>query len=517
MRALGRLPPLAAFLRNLTGWRRVSAAALFGVFAALAFAPINAVPVFWVSFPALVFLLQGAKSMREAFIIGWAFAFGLMLLGLYWIAASMFVDIAAFWWAVPLSVCGLPLVFGLYYGAGMAVAWRIGCRGLEGVLTVALMWFLSDYVRGHAFSGFPWNLEGYGWSGLLPMLQITSVAGIYGLTLLTLIASCLPALLARGGAMGRWVVCASLLCLAACGFWGQWRLTEATAKTVPEVRLRLVQPNVDQALKWVADEREKNFEQLLDLSSQPGLEPVTHIIWPETAATFYLAEDARRRQEVAAHTPLNGSVLTGVIRRSTDENEHLHFYNSLIAIDSLARIDAGYDKHHLVPFGEYIPYRSVIPLRPLVNLGVDFTPGDGVRTLRVAGLPPFSPLVCYEVIFPGDVAAQEDRPEFLLNVTNDGWYGHTAGPYQHFASARVRSVEEGLPLVRAANTGISGVVDGYGRITAELQLGASGYLDADLPVALPQTFFSKNGDRPVWALFGFFGATAALLGLRKRK
>lgn len=508
-----RLTALTARLRALSGWRRIFVAIGFGMWGALAFPPINFIPVLWVCFPALVILLQGATNWRQAFMIGWAFSFGLLMLGLYWIAASMFVDIKQFWWAVPLSVVGLPAMFSLYYGIAMIAAWRFGARGFSGVMGTALFWFLADLVRGHAFSGFPWNLEGYAWSGILPMLQITSVIGIYGLTLITLAAAFIPALMLENGKRNATIFLGSLVLLVLIGAWGEIRLDQNASSDVPHVRLRIVQPNVDQAHKWVTDEREPDFKKLLDFSSMAGAKPITHIIWPETAATFYLTEDPIHRAMIAEHLPAGATLITGVIRRSLDEMGQIQYHNSLIAVDGTGDVTAEYDKHHLVPFGEYVPYRSVLPFKPLIHLGVDFTPGESAETLHVDGLPSFSPLVCYEVIFTGDVTAAQDRPQLIINVTNDGWYGNTAGPYQHFAMARVRAVEEGLPLVRAANTGISGVVDAYGRVTARLSLGMPGFVDADLPMALPPTFFSRHHDMPSWIIAGLLvlGSFAARL------
>lgn len=501
-------------LRGLKGKRRIGVAIGFGLIGAAAFPPLNFAPVFWLCFPALVFLLQGARNWKQAFFIGWAFSFGLLTLGLYWIAASMFVDIAKFWWAVPLSVFGLPAMFSIYYGFWMAVAWRLGTRGFTGVLTAALGWFLADVTRGNMFSGFPWNLEGYAWSGILPMLQITSVIGIYGLTLLTLVAAFLPALLVEDEKYKKRLMLASLAVLLLIGFWGEGRLAGATEANVAGVRLRLVQPNTDQKHKWDENRREPDFAQLIHDTSAPGEKPVTHVIWPETAATYYLAEDPAHRAMIAEHLPVGGALITGVVRRSLDELGQMQYHNSLIAIDSYGDVATEYDKHHLVPFGEYIPYRSVFPLRPLIHLGVDFTPGDRPYTLHIPGFPPFSPLICYEAIFPDEVTAADDRPQLLINVTNDGWYGDTAGPYQHFAMARVRAIEQGLPLARAANTGISGVVDAYGRVRARIPLGMAGYTDADLPAALPPTFFGRWRDVPFWALFGAFALSIIVASRR---
>jgi apolipoprotein N-acyltransferase len=241
---------------------------------------------------------------------------------------------------------------------------------------------------------------------------------------------------------------------------------------------------------------------------------VTHIIWPETAATLYLNEDTEHRNAIAAIAPPGGVVITGVLRREMDLLGQIHFFNSLVAINRASQITVTYDKSHLVPFGEFIPLRNYLPIPSIAGMGIDFSRGVGSRTLRAAGLPPFSPFICYEAIFPGEVADRSDPPQFLLNITNDGWYGNTAGPWQHFAIARVRAVEEGLPLVRAANTGISGIVDPYGRIEKRLDLGKRGFIDADLPMPLSPTYFSRAGEEPLWLIFGLLTAGVALSSIR---
>ena len=429
----------------------------------------------------------------------------------------MFVDIAHFWWAVPFAVAGLPAVFALYYGLAAAISHRLGKGGISGALIFALLWFMADYARGHLCTGFPWNLEGYAWGAVLPMLQITSVVGIYGLTLITLLACCLPAILEDDTRRNRTFVIFSLLILTFIDGWGQMRLTYDDGAKVEGVRLRLVQPGIEQAKKWLPSQREANFARLIGYFSAPAAEPVTDIVWPETAATFYLMEDSEHRHEIASHLPKGGTLLTGVIRRLPDADGRLSYFNSLVAVDDKSDVIAGYDKHHLVPYGEYIPFRRLLPLPAIASLGLDFSFGDGPETLRVPGLPPFSPLICYEVIFPDETVDPRDRPKFILNVTNDGWYGRTAGPYQHFASARVRAIEQGLPLVRDANTGITGVVDAYGRVTARLGLKKSGFVDADLPQDLPPTFFSRHGETALWIIMSAFAISAIAMRLKPNR
>jgi apolipoprotein N-acyltransferase len=286
---------------------------------------------------------------------------------------------------------------------------------------------------------------------------------------------------------------------------------------VPDVRLRLVQPDVDQARKWRHDERGATFRELLDLSFSPAEKPVTHIIWPETATSYYLTEDTDARKAIAARMTAGESLLTGVVQRGVKPDGSLMYFNSLIVVDSKTRVVAGYAKFHLVPFGEYVPFRSFLPFRAVAAIG-DFMPGDGLQTLRVEGLPSFSPLVCYEAIFPGEVARRDDPPHFLLNVTNDAWYDGTTGPYQHFAIVRARAVEEGIPLVRVANKGIDAVVDGYGRIVALQGRGKPGFIDSDLPQAVPhRTVFSRWGNKPFWLLAAALLAVALASKIRARR
>jgi len=486
------------YLRNASGWKRLGLAFFCGSALALAMPPVNLFPLLWVFFPFLIFLLQGTTTNARAFFTGWAFAFGFFVFGLYWIAASMFVDIRRFWWAVPFAVAGLPALFAIYYGIAAVFARKIGLFSLRGVIAFGLLWFLADYARGHLFTGFPWNLSGYALSGVLPVMQITSVVGIYGLSLLTTIAACLPAALASGGKKARLAFALSLLLFAAFFVWGEYRLQTTSVAMTPDVRVRLVQPNIPQADKWRATERENHFRKLIELSSEPSDKKATHIFWPETASPFYLSEDSLHRKEIANSIPATSFVITGVIQREMNEEGRLLFYNSLVVVDGLGRLVGSYDKAHLVPFGEFMPFRKILPLRAIAASDSDFSAGIGARSLRVLGLPVFSPLICYEAIFSGNVIDRQDRPDFLLNITNDGWYGNTSGPYQHLAIARVRAIEEGLPMIRVANTGISAIIDPMGRVLRHLPLNTAGIIDSEIPIALPLTIFAKATSFPHW-------------------
>ncbi len=495
----------AADLRSRQGWRSYRASLLYGALAALSFPPFNAFFALWFCFPAVIFLLQGATSWRAAFATGWFFSFGMLTISLYWIAGSLFVDIKQFWWLVPFAVAGLPALLALYYAVATLVGWYWGLKRYDGVLFLALSWFLADYARGHLFTGFPWDLVGHAWADILPVLQITSVIGIYGLSLVTLLLIVLPATLVAPvrTRYSTQIFIISLLFLAGLFGWGHWRLTNASDAVVADVRLRLVQSDLQQSHKWRSEERERNFQQLLNVTFAPAKKPITHIIWPETATALYLTEDKQHRKIIAARMPKGAGLLTGVVRRGVRPDGSLVYFNSLIALNDRGNVVAGYDKVHLVPFGEYIPFRSFIPIPAIATLGTDFTAGEGLYTMRVPGLPPFSPLVCYEVIFPDKVIEVGDTPQFMVNVTNDGWYEHTTGPYQHFAIARVRTIEEGMPLVRVANKGVVAVIDAYGRSKAQFGWGWAGFVDSDLPQPVAGlTFYSHHRNMILWILLG---------------
>ena len=278
---------------------------------------------------------------------------------------------------------------------------------------------------------------------------------------------------------------------------GAFRLSGASDEIVSDVVLRLVQPNINQKLKWEPGHREKNFREQIRMGAAapgPGLPVPTHIFWAETAATYFIEKDLASRKAIARATPKGGLTITGAPRTVRRGDDIYQVRNSIHGIDEAGNVVGTYDKFHLVPFGEYIPLRKIFKFSKITAGTTDFSAGPGPRTLRLKGLPPVSPLICYEVIFPNQVVDRQDRPEWLLNLTNDAWYGASSGPYQHFDAARLRAVEEGLPLVRVANTGISGVIDGYGRVVSRLALGKKGTLDSVLPGSLQPTLYGRLGN-----------------------
>jgi apolipoprotein N-acyltransferase len=533
LRAAGPMAPLqrtALWLAGLSGWRRHGLAAILGALAAKAMAPVDLAPFFSgaldvtpvlvVSFSGLVWLWDGISSRRDALLLGWSFGFGFFLAGLYWIAAALFVDIAQFWWLVPFALAAVPAGFAIFTALALLAAnearRHFALVGSARILALALAWSAAEYLRGHVLTGFPWNLVGYTWAGGFPgsldVLQLVSVTGIYGLSLITVTAAALPARLGDFG-RARWVaVAAALLLIAVPAAAGAWRLAQGTSEMVPGVTLRLVQPSIAQTLKNDPQAEVQNFQRLLALSAAQGSDKITATIWPEAAAPPLLERYPNLRQAIAAVVPRGGLLITGAERAEPTQGwPPQHVWNSVLALDDKGDIVGTYDKAHLVPFGEYVPLRQILPIDKIAPSIGDFSAGSGPRTLILPGLPSVSPLICYEAIFPGAVADPQHRPHWLLNVTNDAWYGRTPGPLQHLASARTRAVEEGLPLMRAANNGISAAIDPYGRVLARLDLDAVGVLDEPLPRELSATLYAQFGDGIYVALSLLFLASIALL------
>ena len=441
-----------------------------------------------------------------AFAVGWWFGFGYFIAGLYWTAIAMLSEPERFAWMVPFAVFGLPAILALFPGLAALATWMAGCRSWGRVLALALAWTVAEWLRGHVLSGFPWNLIGYVWSAWPEMIQLAAVTGVYGLGFLTVVLAALPACFGEPtpGRRGRLALAAAGLAVLAM-LWGggTMRLAGAALETEPGVRLRVVQPNIRQPHKGREELRAAQFATYLRMSSSAGLDRVSHLVWPETALPFYLSREPALARLIGGLLKPGGLLLTGAPRIESGAGRPPRIWNSVHAIDAGGRLVASYDKFHLVPFGEYLPLRRLLErlgVEKITPGALDFSAGLGPRVLALPGLPPVGPLICYEAIFPGRVVAPGARPAWLLNVTNDGWFGLSSGPHQHFAMARMRAVEEGLPLVRAANTGISAVVDPFGRIVARLGLGRSGVLDSVLPRALPAPPYGRYGDRVVLVL-----------------
>ena len=487
--------------------------------------PLYLLPALIPAFTGLIWLLRGCARPAAALRLGWSFGFGFFLAGLYWVGISFLVDAARFAWAMPFAVAGLAAGLAIF---SALVLWLVALGPFRGdgsrLFALAAVWVFLEGVRSWIFTGFPWNLIGTVWSFAAEPLQLSAYLGVWGLSFVTILAAGAPALLAGGRQEDRrFRPLAVLLLLLPALLWGGGMLRLAGAPSagsdsVEGVRLRLVQPSIDQKLKWQKNLRGEHVLKQMRMTVQPGFEDITHVIWAETAAPFYLSHEPEIRKSLAQVVPPGGYLLTGAPRALPGDPD-AGPWNSLYALDPQGEIAAVFDKFHLVPFGEYVPFRQILSLAKLTAGERDFQAGPGPQTMRLAGLPPFSPLVCYEVIFPGAVTADSpERPEWLVNVTNDAWFGTSSGPYQHLAAARFRAVEEGIPLVRVANNGITAAFDGYGRLLVEIGLNDVGVADTDLPRALSRPpLFARLGNILFWLVVLSGLGFASVLTLVERR
>ena len=539
------MPSIASRIGALTGWRRLALAGIAGALSVLTMAPFFLAPILFATFPVLVWLLDGcagAKVTRRSLLaagwIGWAFGFGYFLAGLYWIGAAFLVEAERFGWLLPFAVSLLPAGLALFYAGAAALAhwaWRPGPARLV-ALAGAMM--ALDLVRGSVLSGFPWNAFGYALATDMTLLQAVSLVGVFGLTPVAVMLFAAPACLWCGPAMA----CSSkrlrigvplgmLILVGVTALWGVWRLAGVEQRYVEGVRLRIVQPNIPQREKWLIENRAKVFHKTMRLSAEgggparDGLDGISHLIWPESAVPFLLADTGDALSMLARMLPTGTSFILGAARGETERGERgeikaRRIYNSIFVMNDQARLLEVYDKVRLVPFGEYLPlqgFLEAIGLEQLTRLRGGFAAGDTHGALPAEGAPPFSPLICYEVIFPHWVRGDHGDPGWLLNLTNDAWFGQSSGPYQHFHQARVRAVEQGLPVVRAANTGISATIDAYGRVVARLGLDEEGALDTGLPAAIAPPPFVRWGRAIEAAILGALLAGWFWLAGRERE
>jgi apolipoprotein N-acyltransferase len=519
------------------GWRRYAIAFCAGLLAAFAQAPFNFFPLIIITMTVSIWLIDGSShraqwqlksSQRYNFMpavwAGWWLGFGYFVCGLWWLGNPILIEGGDLLWTLPLAILGLPAGLAIFIGLAFGMARLFWADGSRRIIIFALSLSASEWLRGHIFTGFPWNNFGMAFADHLIFAQTASVIGIYGLTFITILVASAPATLWDRSISGRRIKLPIYLSIAAVilmAAFGIFRLSFYPSEFDHDVRLRIMQPNIlnDQFRSDRSNDILNLYFKLSDQHNDKNertLDTRTHLIWPESAFPFILAREPRALARINAFLPPHVTLLTGAARAQSTLNRELigdsktEYFNSIQAIAD-GEIKASVDKFHLVPFGEYLPFRSVleaIGLRHLVHIPGGFEAGDQQHILNVPGLRNIAPLICYEAIFSGDVVPQGDvRPSVLLNVTNDSWFGFTPGPYQHFAQARLRAIEEGLPLIRDANTGISGVIDPLGRIIVSMPLGEEGAIDSDLPKPLHWTLFSLFGQKiffVMWFVAGLF-------------
>ena len=487
------------FLAGLTRWRRFAAAFAAGAVSALGFAPADAFALFLLGVAVLVILLDGANSSehpkRNAALAGWAFGFGQFVVGMHWIFYPFLVDPVEHAWQIPFVALLFPGGLALF---PMLAAWLASFwwkPGAARIFALATSYAAAEWLRGHILTGLPWNLPAYSWGLSLDILQSAALLGAYGLSFLTILfGASLAELFARPPRLRLPAAMAVAFILV----WvaGYVRLNETPTTMVAGVQLRIVQPNIPQDEKYRRDLIQRNWQRLIDLSEKKTSAAPTIIVWPEAAPPILLQLSPEAHREIAALTGEDHILITGNQRLALDSQERRTYFNSLYVFADHGRLLSTYDKFHLVPFGEYLPLEPLLRelgITKLVGFPGSFAAGDGPHAYPLPHAPSVGPLICYEILFPSAVIG-EKRPQWLVNVTDDSWFGPWAGPEQHLLAARVRAIEEGLPVVRSANTGISAVIDPVGRTLVALGLDRTGAIDFGLPRALAMPGYALYGD-----------------------
>jgi apolipoprotein N-acyltransferase len=494
-----------------------------GLIAATAFQPLGLWAAMPLAFAILLWSLQDAARLRTALARGWWFGLGQFVLGLNWIATAFTYQAAMPAWLGWIAVVLLALYLALYPALAAGVAWRWGA-GNRVVLTLSLAgaWIVTEWLRATMFTGFAWNPAGV---ALLPTFwaRAAALVGTYG-------ASGIAVLL--GGALWqagdrRWLS-GSALAVAATAVALAGLAASPPATGAAGAAIRIAQPNISQAQKSRGDADDEALDRLRRLSFHDPAVPHL-ILWPEAAVDAPLqtalrypdaqADAAQLRAEMGAALGPRDLLLTGGVSAGSRSGRAVtSATNSVFAIAPDGRILARYDKAHLVPYGEYLPMRAILTplgLSRLVPGDLDFDPGPGpqTRALPLVGKAGFQ--LCYEIVFSGEVVDRRNRPAFLFNPSNDAWFGRW-GPPQHLAQARMRALEEGLPILRATPTGISAVVDADGRIVASLPVGTMAAIDSRLPPAKPPTLFSRAGNL-LPLLFALLLAAAAIAVRRRSR
>ena len=444
-----------------------------GSFSALSMAPANFYPALFVGLSCLYISLHRSKTPTSAALTGLFFSLGYFGFSLSWIGNALLIEDNPYWWAWPLAVSGLPVILSIFTAIS-CYAYKLICKNNNNIgtyLTFTILLTISEYARGHLFTGFPWNLYGYTWIDILPIAQLASITDIYLLTFITILWSSAPAFLLTSNHPKQVKHILSALIIISLGasyIYGLTKINNYAPQSAPIYEAIVIQPNIEQSEKWRLENRSKNFLKLIELSKYSTHEnsddkKAYYIVWPETSISHDLLNSKWAidliKTTLQAY-PNNAYLITGALRYDPDKDA---YFNSIITFNNNAENIHTYNKSHLVPFGEYIPLSNIFNIAPIVGF-TGFEKGSGQTTSDMPEGVKFSPLICYEVIFPNEsISHKHPRPDIILNATNDAWYGNSAGPYQHLVQSKFRAIETGLHLVRSANKGITTVINPIGQ------------------------------------------------------
>ena len=495
---------MAHWIRNRNIWQARLLGFALGILYIGGHAPFFLWPLSLLAITGFIWLLDGAgktsRPVRNGALVSWYFGLGQFLAGMYWIAFAFIERGPEFIWLIPFALFFLAGGLALFWLLAGAVAMKFWSRSASRILVFVCCFFAAEWLRGHVFTGLPWNHPGLIWPAGGAISQIASLVGAWGLALFTLFMLAAPAALvwSRDGSVARTIPSIIALILFSGLFaTGLARLEKTEITFVKNVKLRVIQAQIDQSEKWDPKNQQKIIDHYLDLSSKDGLENITHIVWPEGALPLLLLENPDVLEQMAVLFADGPILLSGITRREVTEDQQILFRNSLVALSfhgGIPALEMVYDKYHLTPFGENLPFGKLLAasgIKALTPLGGGFTAGPGPVTTRIPGAPAVSPQICYESIFAGLTPGGKDRPKWIVNVTNDSWFGPTTGPKQHIQQVKYRAIEEGLPIIRSASSGISGVIDPLGRLITKTPVNTNASIDSKLPEALQATLFSK--------------------------
>ena len=488
-----------SFLTQATASQKHFKLFALGLLSALAMPPVDAWWVLLITMPIVLagFATELQSRWTRVFSLGWCFGFGYFVAALHWIAFAFFVN-AGDVWMMPLALGALAGGIALFWACSSVLAMGLTKRHMPLFLAWPLCMALFEWLRGNILTGFPWAVLGQAADGMGGVEQLASWIGMTGLTAMIWAWATAPYAIVSGRRSHQSVGALILVLLPLSYMWGEVRLAQNPTRYRSGIMLRLVQPNISQSDKWREGNARKIFDQLKTLSAAPSTtgQAITHIIWPESAVPFLIEESTDGKNELKAALKQGQVLLTGAVRRQSPRDD-ADYFTSILVFDDQAEVKATYDKWHLVPGGEFLPLAWLLEplgLRKVVNLPGSFKAGVGPTTITVPGLGAVGMSVCYEAIFPGALYDPQTRPSLLINVTNDGWFGNSAGPYQHLAQLRLRSIESGLPVARAANTGISAIMDPLGREVFASQLNTTGAFDVVVPEPLENTPYAQFKD-----------------------
>lgn len=491
---------------------KYAVALVAGAFCNLAFAPFHIFVAAIFSIAVFYFLLENLSTKKSIFYLGWFYGFGYFLAGVYWISISLLVDAGSFAWLIPFAVSLIPATLGLYFAA-LALSYKFFLKRFklektaEKIIIFAILWVVFEIARAFLFTGFPWNLIGYVWMFNDHFTQLANIFGVWGLSFFAVVFALFPAFLfqfdgkkfslIKSKTNNKFAAALFLIPLISAAY-GHVSLQENIVNK--NVKLLLVQGNIKQEMKWNPVEKFNNFTKHIDLTNQQNLSDIKGVIWSETAIPYAANQSDDLSLSLARAIPQDGVLISGALKIDLADDQIKDVWNSVFAFSKSgdrAVIEGSYNKHHLVPFGEYIPWQKYLPFISKITDGaVGFSEGEGPQTIKTKYFS-FSPLLCYEVIFPDKIIDKKNRPDLLINVTNDAWFGNSSGPYQHFDMAKMRAVEYGISLARVANTGITAFVDPFGRVIKKIDLNEEGIIDVNLIESVRPTIYSKYGFCPL--------------------